>query len=199
MTKEEQFWNWFKENEVKYFFLNDEEEKEGLLDDFLDHLHFYCENLFFQIGGDPHKEQDLIITAGGNIDYFDAVETLVNHAPHFERWNVIAFIPPMGNGIVDYENVRLDPELMYFNPLSSSKSTKIGLRIHVENYDPNNDKDFLTASYILLDNVLGEKSNALDIGYIEVENIPTSIVERDKLIEFTKLPSYIKWKKSKLN
>lgn len=60
MTKEQQFWNWFKENEAKYFFLNqirDNEEREVLLDEFLKHLHLYCSELFFELGGYPTKNR----------------------------------------------------------------------------------------------------------------------------------------------
>jgi len=48
----------------------------------------------------------------------------------------------------------------------------------------------------VLDNILGEKSSALDIGYVEIEAMLSSIKKED-LIELNKLPRYIKWKKAK--
>jgi len=78
MSKEQQFWDWFKENEAKYFFLNqinDDNEKERLLVDFLSHLHEYCDQLFFEVGGYPNEKQDLIITAEGDMTFFDKVKT----------------------------------------------------------------------------------------------------------------------------
>ena len=50
----------------------------------------------------------------------------------------------------------------------------------------------------MLDNILGEKSSALDVGYVEIESLP-AVHEREELIELTKLLRYMKWKKSKLN
>ncbi|BAU53129.1 hypothetical protein [Mucilaginibacter gotjawali] len=201
MLKEQQFWTWFKENEAKYFFLNqinDDNERERLLDEFLEHLHIYCDHLFFEIGGHPNEKQDLIITAEGNADFFDRVEALVSQAPQLEYWNAIAFKPPIGNGIIEYNGIKLDPETMLFDPLSVNTSQKIGLRVHVDNFNPNRERDFLTAVYLLLDNILGEKPTALEIGYVDVKSMPPTL-EKEELIEFTKLPRYIQWKKSKMN
>lgn len=201
MDKVKQFWNWFKTDETKYFFLNqitDEVEKERLLDTLLEHLHLYCDKLYFEVGGSPNEKQDLIITAEGNIDFFDDVELLVTQAPELERWSIIAFKPAMDGGIVKYNDIELDPEVMYFDPLESKSSHKIGLRIHIENYDSINNKSFLAAANVLVDTMLGEKSSAMDIGYVEVASLQ-SISKKEELIEFTKLPRYVKWKKSKAN
>ncbi|MFA6083776.1 hypothetical protein [Mucilaginibacter sp.] len=201
MSKEQQFWDWFKENEAKYFFLNqinDNNEKERLLDDFLFHLHEYCNHLFFEVGGYPNEKQDLIITAEGDTDFFDEVETLVKEAPQLEYWNVLAFKPVREDYTTEYNSIKLDPKGIYFIPLNNNDPNRIGLRIYIDKYTPINKEDFLTAVYLVLDNILGEKSNALDIGYVEIESL-SSISEKEELIELTKLPQYIKWKRSKLN
>lgn len=199
MSKEQQFWDWFKENEAKYYFLNqieDADEKERLLDELLEHLHAFCDQLFFQVGGLPNDKQDLIITAEGNPDFFDTVESLVKEAPHLNYWNIIALKPAKQGGSVKYNGIELDPKAIFFDPLDSKASEKIGLRLYVSSYNPNNKMDFLTAAYWLLDNILGERSCAQDIGYVDMECLRT-IEEREELIELTKLPQYIKWKKSK--
>jgi hypothetical protein len=138
------------------------------------------------VGGHPDEKQDLIITAEGDTDFFDNVEALVMQAPPLTYWNIIAFKPAIGIGTIEYNGIKLNPETMYFNPLSNKASQKIGLRIHIDNFNPTREKDFLNAVYLLLDNILGEKLAALEIGYVE-------------LIEFSKLPRFIQWKKSKMN
>ena len=202
MSKEQQFWDWFKGNEARYFFLNqinDDSEKELLLDDLLSHLHEYCDQLFFEVGGFPDEKQDLIITAEGDVDFFNEVETLVENAPKLEHWNVIAFKPVREDCTTKYNSIVLDPEDIYFIPLNNNNDpNRVGLRIYIENYNSNTKEDFLTATYLVLDNILGEKSNALDIGYVEIERLP-SVSEREKLIELNKLFQYIQWKKTKLN
>ncbi len=201
IDKENQFWNWFKVNEAKYFFLNqidDNDEKERLLDDFLFHLQEYCDHLFFEIGGYPDEKQDLIITAAGDSDFFGHVESLVKHAPHLEYWHVIAFKPAVGSSTIEYKDIRLTSNTLYFMPLSNSASHQIGLRIYLDIYDPAKEKDFLTAAYLMLDNLLGEKVNALEIGHVEMAQL-LSNSEKEELIALEKLQKYINWNKSNFN
>lgn len=198
MTKEQLFWDWFQKNEIRFFNIDelDDDEQEFLLDDLLFHLHKYCDQLFFEIGGDIEDKQDLIITAEGNIDFFDEVEALVAQAPFLQNWNIIAFKPAVDEGVIEYEGVKIDPELSYFTPLTNESSQKVGLRLYVENYDRSHQKDFLFVAYLTLDNILGEKSNALNVGYVEIEALP-DISQREELLELVELPRYVAWKKSK--
>lgn len=199
MIKEEQFWEWFKKNEAKYFFLHqidDETEKERILNELEEQLHLYCEDLFFEVGGQPDQKQDLIITAQGDSDFFNNAECLVAHAPQLEHWNIIALKPAVEDSVIDYDGIKLSSEMMWFIPLSSKNSSKIGLRVYIENYNPTDEDKVLFATHLTLDNLLGEKSSGLDIGYIEIDNLPP-VSERDDLIELSELPRYVKWKKAK--
>jgi hypothetical protein len=201
MNKEKEFWNWFKENNAKYFFLNqveDEEEKQRLLDLFLKKLHQYSTGLYFLIGGHPDEEQDLIITAEGNKEFFSKVEELVKAAPKLKDWNIIAFKPPVEEGfIITHKGIEFDPNKMWFVSLENEEDlTSIGLKIYFEDFSNDREKDFLMGAYLVLDNILGEKSSTLDIDYVEVHIVPTNRDE-EGLIELTELPSYIKWLRSK--
>lgn len=199
MSKEEQFWDWFKSNEAKYFFLNqinDAEEIEKLLNEFLENLHRYCDKLFFEIGGHPDDKQDLIITAEGDTDYFNQVEKIVSSSPELEYWNVIAFKPIRTDYVTEYKGITLDPKTMWFIPLNNNDNPyKIGVRLYSDSYIEDNKLDFLTAAYIVLDNLLGERLNALNVGYVEIE--APSLLQKEEAIELNKLPRYIEWYKLK--
>lgn len=201
MYKTEQFWNWFKDNEAKFFFLNqidNEKERENLLNEFLERHHTHSKGLFFEIGGLTDAKQDLIITAGGNPDYFGKAEALVQQAPKLEYWNVIALKPAKSEATVEFGNIILQPEGMFFIPLSSNKTNLIGLRIYLENYASFDKDQCLEATYIFLDNLIGEKSTALNIGHVELEDLQT-VQDLNELIEIVKLPKYIQWKLAKKN
>lgn len=202
MSKEEIFWNWFRANNSQYYYLNqivNLEKKEKLLDDFLNKLHEYCDKLFFEIGGVPNEPQELIISAEGDINYFNKVEALVEKAPIINDWQIIAFKPPMGvDFVTDYEGIRLDPKEIWFLPLENENTPQtLGLMMCLPNYDPQKENIILEGCYQLLDTILGEKSLALDIQHVEVNKLPTNPEEKG-LIELSELLKYINWRKTKV-
>ncbi len=199
------FWNWFKSNSAQLASLNapniNEAEKEHLLDAVLEVLHEYCDQLYFDIGGEHGEPQELVITAEGNVDYFEKVEELINGAPDITGWSFIAFMPPRGLGHATvFEDVELKPLEMWFLPLDNKNAPKsIGLRICLPNYETVKDSKWLqSAVYKVLDMALGEKAFALDVDYIEIKAMPPGNPEDNGLIELEDLSAFVKWKKKKL-
>jgi hypothetical protein len=198
------FWNWFKANNTRFLVLNDpdlgKETKEELLDGLLEHLHEYCDKLYFAVGGWHGDDQELIITADGDVDYFDKVDELIDCAPILENWNFTAFMQPHELDYTShFEDVILKPLEMYFLPLnSSSKPKSIGLKVCLANYQEVKDSEWLKAAvYRVLDTVLGEKAFALDVDYIDIGTLPDNPEEKG-MMELKDLSRFIKWKKAKL-
>lgn len=201
MTRELKFWEWFKEKESKYFYLDSENEirREALLDELLNHLHLYCDKLYFQIGSDKKtNEKELIISAGGNIEYFNEVEKLVSTAPQFSDWVIIALKPPLGIDFVfNYEDIKVDVHNIWFLPLEDKNAQKsLGLRICFENFNLENERKYIFAANQIIDTVLGERSYAVDINYVEVDHIPPN-PEDEGFMEISDLREYINWRKEK--
>ena len=195
------FWNWFKENNSAYLFLNtvDAGIKQQLLDTMQEKLHLFCDGIFFEIGGSRDQDQELIITAEGDVNYFAQVEELVNAAPQIPNWSFIAFIPPRDADFeIDYEGVKLNANDLYFDPMESvNEPGKLGVRVYIPNYEiVRNDKWLRPAVFKVLDTVLGEKSFASDVHFVEIAQLSDDPVG-DGFLHLSQLPKYISWKKSR--
>lgn len=191
------FWKWFTTNHSKYLTLDDKSEREceKLMDEFLEQLHRVSDGLFFQISSNQASKAELIITADGDIDFFEEVEKLVQDAPNYQDWEVIAFKPAQGtNFTTNYEGLEIDPKVCWFLPLEKEDLPDwMGLRIGIPNYSPSIEKQLLAGTYQMLDTILGEKSSATNIQYVEVDALPEN-PDEEGFIELKELPAYINWK-----
>jgi hypothetical protein len=193
------FWNWFKENNKTYLFLNsvDEDVKEKLMNNLLFHLNEYCENIYFEIGGHPNGDQELIITAEGDRNYFGKVDQLISSAPLIDNWTFFSLIPPVeGHFKSKWDDLELNTEDLWFLPLSIEESDDLGIRIFIKNHDLiKENKILMSLLYKMLDSIVGEKSFALDIQYVDAELQPDD-PEEEGMYQLLELPEYIKWRKT---
>lgn len=200
--QEEKFWQWFAKHQAEYLHLDDldNQQKDLLLAQLLKQLHEYCNNLYFQIGGNPAKgRRELVISAEGNVEYFNVVKKLVEAAPKLNNWRIIPFKQPMGTDfITEYEGLELDPKKMWFLPLNNEHNPQmIGLRICVDNYDSEDPDKFKRGVYQVLDGILGEKATATEIDYLDVDDLSNYDINKDGLIELIEVREYINWKQTK--
>ena len=195
MTSITKFWNWFIKKNKAYTFLNDvdEDDKERLMDELLEQLHQYSENLYFEIGGMPGEDVELIITATGNLEYFDEVETLVNNAPKIPGWRFISFKPATPDNFTsNWEGLNLNTEDIWFGTLTNKKQPGFGIRVYLKNYDSIKDDERLEPLvYTILETIVGEKSFAVDLEYIDTDLQPNN-PEKKALYPIIDLPEHIR-------
>ena len=174
------FWNHFKENNFVFLLLN-EIPKDKLkinFDTLIALLHQYNIDLDLIIKNKT-KGAELIITANGNPYLFKEVELLVHHAPVVERWKITAFLQPETNLIkyqhgtdkpLEYYGIYLKISEMYFIPIKNQeKETDLGIKVFIKNYIVHKDNPRLReAVYVHIEHLIGEKSFANDIAFIEI-------------------------------
>jgi len=195
------FWDWFEVNQTAYQFINDVEdvERDRLMDTICNELQKLNENLWVEIGGNPDDGMELIVTAEGNTDYFAMVENVIAQAPEIKNWMFTAFIPPDTEGpwIVEYAGIKLNSEEMWFLPLEEEENPKsIGLRVCTPNYELIKDNEyFMSAVYNMLESLLGEKTFALDVDYVEAGQVPED-PEEEGMMELQEVLEYVNWEKT---
>jgi hypothetical protein len=191
------FWRWFAKSQSRF---RDVEVagKDALLDELQDHLHAYCDELYFEIGGMPGGTTELIITAEGKRALFPLVKELIARAPTLEGWSFIAFRPAQGFDFVTRSGrAEIDPKACWFLPLESKSSPDLlGISVGCPTFAPSLRKDFEFAVWIVLHTILGEIRVAEEVAHVEITSLPAK-PEDDGFIELSELPRYLDWKKAK--
>ena len=194
------FWNHFKENNFVFLLLNEipKDELKVHFDKLIYLLHQYNKDLDLIIKN-KNKGAELIITANGNPYLFKEVELLVHLAPVVERWKITAFLQPETN-LIKYENctdkpleyygINLRISEMYFIPLENQeKETDLGIKVFIKNYIIHKDNPRLReAVYVHIEHLIGEKSFANDIAFIEIGQLTSC---NNNLIELYQLSNII--------
>jgi len=194
------FWNHFQQNNFVFLLLNEisKDELKTHFDKLLEILHQYNKDLDLIIKNKT-KGGELIITANGNPYLFKEVELLVHHAPVVERWKITTFLQPETN-LSKYENgtdkpleyygITLRISEMYFIPLENpNKPTDLGIKVLLKNYIVHKDTTRLReAVYVQIEHLIGEKSFANDIAFIEIGQWEG---DDESQIELYNLKSYI--------
>ena len=194
------FWNYFQQNNFVFLLLNEipKDELKTHFDKLIEILHQYNKDLDLIIKNKTNVAE-LIITANGNPYLFKEVELLVHHAPDVERWKITAFLQPelnikkYENGTdkpLDYYGINIRISEMYFIPLENpNKPTDLGIKVLLKNYIVHKDNPRLReAVYVHIEHLIGEKSFANDIAFIEIGQLKGDC---ENSIELYNLKSYL--------
>lgn len=197
------FWNYFQQNNFVFLLLNEipKDELKTHFDKLIEILHQYNKDLDIIIKNKT-KGGELIITANGNPYLFKEVELLVHHAPVVKRWKITAFLQPETN-LTKYENgtdkpleyygMTLRISEMYFIPLENpNKPTDLGIKVLLKNYIVHKDNPRLReAVYTHIEHLIGEKSFANDLSFIEIDQLKNEDLEDDCVLELYNLKFFI--------
>jgi len=181
-TKEQKFWDWFSERSGQYFDFEIDQEK--LFRGLKLRLNKINEDLTFEFGPISESNQrELIISADGIKKSFPDVIKLVKAAPEFLNFKIIAFRQPhLDFTQINYKDIQLEFKDVFFR--YGKDSGKIGIELNIRGYQDNN--DWGTASFILLDTILGEYDTEMNLSWIDRKELNES--ELLKLLPITDLP-----------
>ena len=193
-TRAAEFWRWFAANEQVYRELASypEEEIAHGLKVLRKHLHAYDAHLEPLFGTSTPERHDLVISAGGLREHFPAARALAAAAPELPGWNVIALKPPLPEvPAVEVEGRRFDPALVTFAVVQVPDQPG-ALAVHVfhEPYPPEEQDLHTTATFLLLDALLGERGVAEDLDYAEARPVSQD-VPADVLRPLAALPQVV--------
>ena len=192
-----EFCNWFKDNKTKFELIltnlssNNREEIDELMNEFETKLYSYNENVWFRMGGENPFE--LLITAEGSAEHFDAVIELVNEAENIENWEIIPFIQARDISKFNYklENFELteaDVFFTYEEELSGQNGYYLETMFYVTDEKFIDDDSFKSSIIRIAETALGEYDFAKLIGFIDVEKVSNKYAEhKSELLPIYKL------------
>jgi len=194
------FWEWFSENHKRYLQLDQLEEDEisRLANELNEQLDKYCTGLGVEIRLNKPGAKDFIISANGDMRYFEQAEDLAFMAPKPKEWNIIALQPAVWEYPIafEYKGRAVTSEQLWFSTFESVEEPhKLGIVVYFEHYDADEEDEFyLPAANKMLDFILGEKAGRLDVPYLQVNVLPEQ-PDPHSILPLETLPEYIEmWK-----
>lgn len=169
------FWKWFEDHASSLAAVRSGEDPIlQKLDQELRRVH---PKLAFEMGLSDDDQSEFIVSANGIRSVFPTVEQLVAGAPAIPNWKIIAFRQPKGSvSEIRYENFLLKAEDVWFS--YKHRMDKVDLTIYIRDLLPSNEERAIGASFILLDNALGEYLVATGIGFIDHKPLPDNPAAR---------------------
>ena len=196
-----EFWRLFAANETTFRGLTKlpPAEAERNLQLLRKPLHAYCESLELLFGQPAPGRHDLIISAGGIRADFPHAEALVAAAPELPDWNVIALKPPVPEtSVIEVGGQRFDRDLITFAVVElPDEPDALALHVFHEPYPEALQERHHLATFLLLDFLLGERSVAEDLRYVETRPLPRDI-PANVLRPLSTLPTLIRERRSSL-
>lgn len=197
------FWTWFLEHKSKLKNLIDLDNKEQKHYMFwLNwHLQFYFPGLEYIIVFPKAKKKktQLIISARGKQELFNMVIELEKTAPRLWDWKFTALIQPrqdiedMEAGIDEpyiFQDLTLKASELKFIPFEYDGVKKIDMIVYLKNFTIySHNKNLPTLIHIMLQDLLGEKSMAENINFVQLAQLPEQ--EDDELIYLYDLQYYL--------
>lgn len=164
ISKEQEFWAWFQENEEMLF--NFERHQEWIFGELGAALNKISTNLTFEFGPIKNSARDFVIGASGIKSAFPEVESLAAAAPVLPRWNLIKFRPRRAPRTLSYGGKTVSPENVEFCLLTDG--SKLGIYLFFNNCSEVEDPIWGQIGYLLLDGALGEYDVETKVGMIGV-------------------------------
>jgi len=188
----EKFWSWFKENEkrLKKF----EEDPDKYLNEVLTQAKKIQAGLAIEFEPPKNGIINVTVSADGDRQLFEVVQSIVDKAPKMEGWKFIAFRQRMSleqvKGMkLKAEGHELDPNKIKFFPIISGDT--LDIIIYIKGVTEENYNQVAYGGLLLLDNILGEYDCVTKVRSYDFHEMPVKKEEFAGLLSLLDLASYV--------
>jgi hypothetical protein len=161
---EGEFWDWFEDNEPLLFVF--ERDQDRIFSELAEELELVHPDLTFEFGPVIAGRREFVVSAGGVVSAFSAVEDLIDAAPHLARWRFRKFRPRRFlSGHVSLGDLEIDAREVSIT--CHPDGDRWGLTVHLPGYEPTPDNRYEQIGYVWLDQSLGEYDVETKLSYID--------------------------------
>lgn len=179
------FWNWFNKNSDALFQF--ESNQDFLFRNLKTELNKIHPDLVFEFSPIlENGKREFVISADGITSVFPTVKDLVENAPNLDKWHIVAFRQPRkGITQITYDSLIVNFEDVFFR--FGKDNGKIALELNIRGFYEA--PQWTGATFILLDNVLGEYYTEMSLSRIDKKVLNEQEVKQ--LYPITDLPKIV--------
>ncbi|RYG40424.1 MAG: hypothetical protein EOO01_27360 [Chitinophagaceae bacterium] len=186
------FWIWFTKNEKRL--KNFESDPDKYLTELLEQVKKIQRGLAIEFEPPKNGVINMTVSANGNVDLFNLVREMIERAPAIKGWKFIAFRQRMPIAAVKEMKLKvgeltLDPSLMKFFPVIENK--QLNIIIYTTGVTEENYNQIAYASFVLLDNILGEYDCITKVSSFDFHPLPEKKEELADLKPLLELAAYV--------
>jgi hypothetical protein len=186
------FWIWFVKNEKRL--KNFQSDPDKYLNELFVQVKKIRAGLAIEFEPPQNGIIKMTVSANGNIELFQLVRDIVERAPAVKGWKFIPFRQRMPTAAVKEIKLKvgelvLDPAEMKFFPVR--ENNQLNIIIYTAGVTEKNYNQVAYASFVLLDNILGEYDCITKVGSFDFHAMPSQKEELGDLKPLLELAAYV--------
>jgi len=177
ISPQARFWQWFQANGGRLqasMYGEGHDAREEAAEELRQASANVQEGLVLEIGSSPSSEiAQLVISAEGNRELFDAVMDFVASAPQMPGWEVVAFRPRMNihdSIVIRIENEEVSPEDVWFR--IEENPDGLDLILYVRGLTTQNERIRGLGAMLMAEHAVGERDNMTLLTSLDVAPLP---------------------------
>lgn len=187
------FWEWFKRHHQEYLTLHKKSNKEARywLQELNAHVRAYYKFFGYSLAVSDNGIARLTITVNGRAKHFKKADAFVAIAPDIPGWSIHALEDPMPVELLlekQLQTTGIDPWDFQFS-FTGDGADDAAITLYHPLYTEKYAGLFLETAYVVLYNLLGERSFGVDIGPVHVDNL--SCADPDDVYKLEELATHI--------
>ncbi|TWT25390.1 hypothetical protein [Planomicrobium sp. CPCC 101110] len=164
------FWQWFEANGQSYYDLSDD-KTEKLLYQLDKKIRKVNQDLAWEFSAElVDGKREFTVSADGIVEAFEDVIDLVKAAPELPDFEIVPFRQPREEEFsAECNGVKLTMDDIFYSHEIGEETKLIHLCLYIRGLTAENEEDYISLAFVLLDTAIGEYNVGMNVGEIEFE------------------------------